>query len=950
MKGTAMNEESRMHHDTMTAGGGRSLWRWAATFAMLLALIGGSFTQVAAAAPTAPAAPKTKPGMNPNHQRTPSPTRQVAPHNASAQGIAAPGGGTAYGWGYNDDLYFCNGDFGYNDAYAPTKNIYLSGVTAVAAGEYHGLYLLSDGTVYSCGYNDEGLLGNGVSDSNDYGAPQQVLGVCPTSNPIPAPPTTTQPATPNHTAAECGYLTNIKAIAAGYYHSLALDNAGNVYAWGDNEYGELGIGNTYGPEACSYYGYQDSNSTTQYTYYGCSTTPVRVPGLTNVVQIVAGDDFSVALKADGTVWAFGYNYYGQLGQDPATTQCTNYYYYGGNPYTQTCNPTPTQVQGLPVISQVATGMYADHVLALDTAGQVWSWGYNSDGELGRGNFNYSEFTPARVVGPDGTGFLSGVAQPDPAKPYLERIGATEYASYAVMTDGTVYSWGYNSEGELGDGTTNESSTPVHVLGVGGVGFLGNIASLGSGGYETAYAITNDGRLYSWGYNNDGELGIGNDSGNALTPVLVQAIRDVLAVSASSEEWALAVVGAKASPSANNLTFGNQAVGTSSAPQAATLTNSGSAPLTVTGVTIAGANAGDFAQSGGCTGSIAPGGSCSVYVTFTPAAIGARTATLSFATNAGQVDVALSGTGVASAATFTIAASASGSGTVTPTGTTSYADGTVASYTATAAAGQTFTGWTLDGAYVGYANPLTITVHASHTLVAKFVATPTFSDISTLPAADQQMITFLAALGIVNPNGVNGSGQFQPQNDVARAEIAAFIARTFGWENEFHANTFPDRCAPNNQSNCIDAKLWNDVAALKDYGVVGGYTDAATCTGAGTTAPCYLPRDGVKRVQVVSIVARSFIKTPDLRPTGFWDRLAADPAQYTDIATEGTQRSDLTTYRQNAGPVPCQQSDATFGTCETATGPKTAQDNASRLFVIHVLYQAFNAQFGTDRVP
>jgi len=289
----------------------------------------------------------------------------------------------------------------------------------------------------------------------------------------------------------------------------------------------------------------------------------------------------------------------------------------------------------------------------------------------------------------------------------------------------------------------------------------------------------------------------------------------------------------------------------------------------------------------------------------------------------------------------IIASASGNGTVSPAGTTVYGNGTVASYTATAAAGQTFTGWTLDGAYVGYANPLTITVNSSHALVATFVATPTFSDLGPLSAADRQAITFLAARGIVNPAGINGSGQFQPGGDVARAEVAAFIARAFGWENEFHANTFPDRCVPGNTTNCIDAKLWNDVAALKDYGIVGGYTDPATCQAGGTTAPCYLPRDGVQRVQVVSIVARAFIKTPDLRPTGFWDRLAADTAQYTNVGTEGTQRSDLTTYRANAGELPGQGDSATF---------VNPGGNSTRLFVIQVLYQAYNAQFGVDRVP
>jgi hypothetical protein len=225
------------------------------------------------------------------------------------------------------------------------------------------------------------------------------------------------------------------------------------------------------------------------------------------------------------------------------------------------------------------------------------------------------------------------------------------------------------------------------------------------------------------------------------------------------------------------------------------------------------------------------------------------------------------------------------------------------------------------------------------LAARFAARPAFVDI---PASDPdyQAITTLAALGIINPAGVNGSHQFQPNTDVKRAEMAAFIARVFGWEAEFHANAFPDKCDPTGAA-CVDDELWNTVAALADYGVVGGYTDAATCQVAGTGAPCYLPRDPVLRLQVVSIVARAFTKTPDLRPTGFWDRRPGDPALYTNVPDSGSQRSDLATYHANAGAVPGAGAGATF--------PDPAS-SATRRFVIQVLWQAFAAQYGTDRVP
>jgi hypothetical protein len=291
------------------------------------------------------------------------------------------------------------------------------------------------------------------------------------------------------------------------------------------------------------------------------------------------------------------------------------------------------------------------------------------------------------------------------------------------------------------------------------------------------------------------------------------------------------------------------------------------------------------------------------------------------------------------ATYAVSATASGGGTISPAGTTSYAAGTVATYTAVPAAGQVFLGWTLDGTYDGYPTPFDFTVNANRTLVATFAPRPVFSDVPATDA-DWQAITFLAAFGIVNPQGVNGSGQFQPARPVARAEVAAFVARTFGWQQEFHRNTFPDRCDPNG-ANCIDDELWNDVAAIADHGVVGGYTDAATCASAGTTAPCYLPRDTVNHLQVVSIVARSFIKTPDLRPTGFWDRLAAVAGQYTNVPDAGTQRSDLATYRADAGPIPGQSADDTF---PDPTGP------ATRRFVIETLWQAYNAVYSADRIP
>ena len=144
-------------------------------------------------------------------------------------------------------------------------------------------------------------------------------------------------------------------VAGGPYHSLTLKNDGTVWAWGRNDFGELGNGTT----------------TSRYT-------PVQVKGLTNVVAIAAGYDHSLALRSDGTVWAWGLNGNGQLG-DGTTTNRT----------------TPVQVKGLTNVVAIAAGVY--HSLAIRSDGTVWTWGYNTYGQLGDGTTT-NKTTPVQVKG------------------------------------------------------------------------------------------------------------------------------------------------------------------------------------------------------------------------------------------------------------------------------------------------------------------------------------------------------------------------------------------------------------------------------------------------------------------------------------------------------------------------------------------------------------------------
>ena len=205
----------------------------------------------------------------------------------------------------------------------------------------------------------------------------------------------------------------------------------------------------------------------------------------------------------------------------------------------------------------------------------------------------------------------------------------------------------------------------------------------------------------------------------------------------------------------SLTFGPQTVGTTSATQAATLSNTGTVPLAINVIIVSG----DFAQTNDCPASLPASAQCTIAVSFTPAVAGGRSGVLSVFDNAGNSpqSVTLGGTGVASSSpspapvTHTVAASAVGRGTVTPSGTTTYPAGNTATYAATPAPGQVFIGWTLDGVYVGYPATLAFTVNSNRTLVATFAARPTFGDVPTTDP-DYQAITFLAAAGVDQPGG------------------------------------------------------------------------------------------------------------------------------------------------------------------------------------------------------
>ncbi|MDQ0241601.1 RCC1 domain-containing protein [Arthrobacter bambusae] len=260
-------------------------------------------------------------------------------------------------------------------------------------------------------------------------------------------------------------LSGVKSIAGDGSTSYALLADGTVRAWGSNQSGQLGNGTT-----------------------NDSSIPVQVQGLSGVTSITINGRTAYALLGDGTVRAWGESSTGQLGSGI------------------TFSSTPLQIQGLTGVTAITATYYGAYALLND--GTVRAWGSNFVGQLGNGTTGIGSSAPAQVTG------LTGVAA----------VTASDFSAYALLSDGTVRAWGDNSSGQLGSGTSaNSSNRPVQVQGLSGV------TSIVASNYN-AYALLADRTVRSWGANGSGQLGNGTTS-ESYTPVRVQGISNVMSMAA-----------------------------------------------------------------------------------------------------------------------------------------------------------------------------------------------------------------------------------------------------------------------------------------------------------------------------------------------------------------------------------------------------------------------------------
>lgn len=289
----------------------------------------------------------------------------------------------------------------------------------VSPGGIHTLGIRDGGSLWSWGRNNSGQLGTGESTGTINRTPKQI-----------------------------GNENNWSKISAGNSHNLAIKSDGTLWAWGRNSDGQVGVGSA----SASF------------------TTPQQIGTDTDWLRISAGDEFSLAIKTNGTLWAWGDNAFGQLGNNSIIDQSS-----------------PIQVGN--ATNWLMTSAGTQHVLALNTNGELWAWGTNNAGRFGI-------ISPAASLVPIQIGSDTDWAT----------VLAARDHGVGLKNNGTFWTWGSNSNGQLGDGTMIDKTFPINIASLNGALKIAK-------GHQHTLVIKSDGTIWSFGGNASGQLGIGTP----LTP-------------------------------------------------------------------------------------------------------------------------------------------------------------------------------------------------------------------------------------------------------------------------------------------------------------------------------------------------------------------------------------------------------------------------------------------------
>lgn len=316
----------------------------------------------------------------------------------------------------------------------------------VSAGAWHSLALDDNGTIIGWGYNNMGELGEASAIDNKIFFPVVITDI-----------------------------SNVTKISAGSGFSAAIGRDGSIYTWGLDLSGQLGDGGIYGT---------------------LHRVPTRVLGLNNVSMVKTSNTNTIALCKNGSVWIWGLNDLGQIGDG-----------------TKIDRNIPFQVNGTPYAIDIASG--DRFALIVASNGSVWSWGYNAIGTLGDGTREFRNI-PVRVNN------LTDIVS----------IEAGNNHFIALARDGTVWACGDDNWGQLGDGASHGShGTATDSLIPKKVTNLTSVKAIAAGGYHNI-VLKDDGTVWVWGDNSLGQLGVGNTLDYSTTPVQVPGLSNIKKISAS----------------------------------------------------------------------------------------------------------------------------------------------------------------------------------------------------------------------------------------------------------------------------------------------------------------------------------------------------------------------------------------------------------------------------------
>lgn len=348
--------------------------------------------------------------------------------------------GTVYKWNqYSLDEYMIN----YEESEIPTQIKGLADIISMCSFWSGMFFIRNDGMILSMGYIEDGNLGNGLLEQN---------------------------------------------------YPIRTDEEYNFNNEFDNIDKRIILGNSF----CGDYELLDDGTVIQLSNY--TRDKFSVSNLSNVVKLYRSYDYILALKNDGTVWAWGRNLYGQLGDGTTTTRYE-----------------PVQVKNISGIVDIVVGGYNqiqnEYAIAIKNDGTLWAWGRNDNGCLGVGNAK-DQHIPVKLVDENGVELTEVVSV---------KVGT--YHRVALKSDGTVWAWGKNDYGQLGDGTNTQSFVPKKVKNLSGVISIGV-------GYYHSLVLKNDGTVWSWGNNEKGQLG-NNEDMNSDTPVRIFGLNNVIAIGAET---------------------------------------------------------------------------------------------------------------------------------------------------------------------------------------------------------------------------------------------------------------------------------------------------------------------------------------------------------------------------------------------------------------------------------